>query len=97
MKRFYKKNCIDINNIKQLPKKTSNLIINYQESKYENAFKDGQELELTAIVISNKQEKEYYNRYKVEYEGKYLYINVDKKVELEYGDKVQVDGEFQEV
>jgi hypothetical protein len=27
---FYKKNCIDINNIKQLPKKTSNLIINYE-------------------------------------------------------------------
>lgn len=74
----------------------SNLIVKYQESKYENAFKDGQELELSAIVISNKQEKEYYNRYKVEYEGKYLYINVDKKVELEYGDKVQVDGEFQE-
>lgn len=74
----------------------SNLVINYQESKYENAFKDVQELELTAIVISNKQEKEYYNRYKVEYEGKYLYISVDKKVELEYGDKVQIKGEFQE-
>ena len=65
----------------------SNLIINYQESKYENAFKDGQELELTAIVVSHKQEKEYYNRYKVEYEGKYLYISVDKKMNLEYGFK----------
>lgn len=74
----------------------SNLIIKYQESKYENAFEDGQKLELTAIVVSNKQEKEYYNRYKVEYEGKYLYISVDKKMNLEYGDKIQIKGEFQE-
>lgn len=74
----------------------SNLIVKYQEYKYENVFKNGQKLELTAIVVSNKQEKEYYNRYKVEYEGKYLYISVDKKMNLEYGDKVQIKGEFQE-
>ena len=74
----------------------SNSIIKYQENKYENLFKDGQELETTAIVVSNKQEKEYYNRYKVENEGEYLYINVDKKSSLEYGDKIQIKGEFQE-
>lgn len=74
----------------------SNLIIKYQEYRYENAFEDGQKLELTAIVVSNKQEKEYYNRYKVKYEGKYLYISVDKKMNLEYGDKIQIKGEFQE-
>lgn len=75
----------------------SNLIIKYKESKYENVFKDGQELELIAIVVSNKQEKEYYNRYKIKtLSNESLYINVDKKVELEYGDKVQIKGKFQE-
>lgn len=75
----------------------SNLIVKYQETKYENAFQDGQKVELTAIVISNKQEKEYYNRYKIKTSSnEKLYINVDKKIELEYGDKLQIKGEFQE-
>ena len=39
----------------------SNLIIKYQENKYEDTFKDRQGLELTAIIVSNKQEKDYYN------------------------------------
>lgn len=75
----------------------SNIIIKYQESKYENVFKDGQELQLTAIVVSNRQQKEYYNRYKIKTSSnKNLYINVDSKIELEYGDKVQIKGKFQE-
>lgn len=75
----------------------SNLIIRYQENKYENVFQDGQELELTAIVVSNKQEKEYYNRYKIKTSSnEYLYISVDKYENLEYGDEVQIKGEFQE-
>ena len=75
----------------------SNIIIKYQESKYENIFKDGERLELTAVVVSNKQEKEYYNRYKIKtISNENLYINVDKNTNLEYGDKVQVKGEFQE-
>lgn len=75
----------------------SNIIIKYQENKYENVFKDGQELQLTAIVVSNRQQKEYYNRYKIKTSSnKNLYINVDSKIELEYGDKVQIKGEFQE-
>ena len=77
----------------------SNIIIKYQESKYENLFKGSQELELTAIVVSNKQEKEYYNRYQIQVdEGNYknakLYINT--KENLEYGDRVEIKGEFQE-
>jgi len=74
----------------------SNLIIKYQENKYEKLFKEGQELNITAIVVSNKQEKEYYNRYKIKYEGQYLYINVDKNTDVKFGDKIQIKGEFQE-
>ena len=43
----------------------SNLIIKYQETKYDNSFQDKQELELIATIISNVQEKDYYNRYKI--------------------------------
>jgi len=74
----------------------SNLIVKYQEKKYENLFEDAQELKITAIVVSNKQKKDYYNRYKIKYEREYLYINVDKNVDIQYGDKIQIKGKFQE-
>jgi len=75
----------------------SNLIIKFQENKYQTLFKDKQELEVIAIVVSNKKEKDYYNRYKIKtISNEYLYINVDKKQKLEYGDKVLLKGEFQE-
>lgn len=75
----------------------SNLIIKYQDFRYENTFKNQQKVKIIAIVISNKQEKEYYNRYKIKtLSNENLYINVNKKINLEYGDKVQVEGEFQE-
>lgn len=73
----------------------SNTIIKYQERKYDNLFKDGQQLELIAIVVSNKTPKEYYNRYEIKtVSNEKLYINTDK--ELEYGDKIHIKGEFQE-
>lgn len=77
----------------------SNSIVKVQNYKYENIFKNVDNIELMAIVISNKQEKEYYNRYKIKVcNGKYkntnLYINVSKELELEYGDKIQLKGEF---
>ena len=74
----------------------SNLSIKYQENKYNNMFKDKQQLEITAIVVSNKQEKEYYNRYKIKYKSQFLYISVDKMAQLQYGDKVHIKGKFQE-
>ena len=75
----------------------SNIIIKYNESKYENLYKNIETLKVTGIVVSNKIEKEYYNRYKIKViEGKfkntYLYIN--SKEELIYGDKVDINGEF---
>ena len=79
----------------------SNMIIKYQNNKYENLYNDAENLELTAVVVSNKQEKEYYDRYKIKIcEGKYkntnLYLTVDKEKQLEYGDKILISGEFQE-
>lgn len=76
---------------------TSNLIINYQENKYYSLYREGQDIQLTAIVVSNKQQKEYYDRYKIQIPSKeIIYINVDKNKKLEYGDKIEIKGEFQE-
>ena len=73
----------------------SNTIIKYQKRKYDNLFKDGQQIELIAVVVSNKKQKEYYNRYEIKtVSNEKLYINTDK--ELEYGDKIKIKGEFQE-
>ena len=75
----------------------SNLIIKYQENKYNNLFQDKQEIEVIATIISNTEEKEYYNRYKIKTtSNENLYISVDKNSELEFGDKVHIKGEFQE-
>ena len=35
----------------------SNLLIKYQETKYDNVFQDGKEVEVIATIISNVQEK----------------------------------------
>ena len=75
----------------------SNLIIIYQENKYEKSFVEGQNLEIVAVVISNVKEQEYSNKYEVKtISNEKLYIYVDKKVKLEYGDKIKIKGEFQE-
>lgn len=76
----------------------SNLVIQYKEKEYKNAFENKQNIDTTATVVSNLEEKEYYNRYVVEiYSNKRVYINVDKKINLEYGDKILIKGEFQKV
>ena len=77
----------------------SNIIIKFQNNRYDNFFKDTENLELIAVVVSNKQEKEYYDRYKIKvcsekYKNTNLYINCSKQQELEYGDKIQIKGEF---
>ena len=79
----------------------SNIIIKYKNSKYENMYKNIEEIKLTGIVVSNKKEKEYSNRYKIKvieekYKNSYLYIDTNKNIQLEYGDKVEVKGTFQE-
>lgn len=74
----------------------SNIIITYQENKYNNLFKEGQQLDISAIVVSNIQEKDFYNRFKIKWQNEYLYINVNKSIQLEYGDKVHIQGKFQE-
>lgn len=78
----------------------SNLIVDFQNEKYENVYKDGEELTLVAIVDSNKEEKEYKDTYKIKTEYKdtnlILSVNRNKNIELEYGDKVLIKGEFVE-
>ena len=78
----------------------SNLIVNFQNEKYENVYKDGEELTLIAIVDSNKEEKEYKYTYKIKTEYKdtnlILSVNKNKNIELEYGDKILIKGEFVE-
>ncbi len=76
----------------------SNFIIQYNNKKYDNFYKDSEAVEITGIVVSNKKEGEYTNRYKIKdiKSKKYLYANVNKNVELKYGDKIIVNGVFQE-
>ena len=79
----------------------SNKIIKYSNKRYENLYKNIEEIETIGIVISNKVEKEYKNRYKIkviqnQYKNTILYIDTNKNIELKCGDKVQVKGKFQE-
>lgn len=43
----------------------SNLIVNFQNKKYDSTYTDGEELTLVAIVEGNKEEKEYKDTYKI--------------------------------
>ena len=84
----------------------SNTITIFQNSKYENLYKDEENLSGTAIVISERKEKEYNYTYKIKIlnigkenrKNTYLYLKVSKKndVFLEYGDVIKFNGEFQE-
>ena len=76
----------------------SNSITLFQNSKYENLYKDNEEINCEAVVISNKKEKEYNQIYKIKIKNTYLYLKVDKKLkkELCYGDKVNLIATFNE-
>lgn len=76
----------------------SNTIVLFQNKKYEQAFEEGENIQVIGIIISEKMEKQYDNLYQVKLLGSKhfnLFIQVDKKFqELEYGDKVQLQGEY---
>lgn len=77
----------------------SNLIFINQNRKYENLYKNVNEVELIAKVIDNGVQKEYSNRYKIKvingkYKNTYLYLN--SKSKLEYGDLLHIKGSFKE-
>lgn len=85
----------------------SNLIVIYQNNKYNSLYKNIDEMEGEAIVISNKKEKEYTNSYKIrikflnknnKYKDTCLYLNLNKKnsMDLQYGDKIKFRGKFVE-
>ena len=74
----------------------SNSIVIFQNKKYENLYKNQENLNGIAVVIGNKQEKEYSNIYKIKYKQTYLYLKVNKKstIDLKYGDKISFSGNF---
>ena len=76
----------------------SNTIVLFLNKKYEQAFQEGENIQVIGIVISPKIEKQYYDLYQVKLLGSKhfnLFIQVSKKIgELEYGDKVQLQGEY---
>ena len=76
----------------------SNIIVLNQNSKYENLYTDGQNVEITGIVTSQKTEKTYFNLYKIKILGNKnynMYIQVGKnEKDLEYGDKIKVEGTY---
>ena len=84
----------------------SNTITIFQNKRYENLYKDEENLSGTALVVSEKKEKEYNYTYKIKIldiekencKNTYLYLKVSKKddVFLEYGDVIKFNGEFQE-
>ena len=75
----------------------SNTIIIIQNKRYENKYKDGDQILGKAIVISNMQEKEYSNMYKIKLlkNGDKFYLKLNKKQsKLQYGDEIELKGEF---
>lgn len=75
----------------------SNIIIKYQNNKYENLYHDSEELQIRVEIVGNKKEKEYYNRYKVKvlsskYKNTYLYMTTKK--DLEYGEILNIYGTY---
>ncbi len=84
----------------------SNSIIIFQNKKYENLYKENQQLNnIIGIVESNLKQTDYYNIYIVRiqsidnndiYNNTHVYINIDKKssLEIKYGDKISFDGKY---
>lgn len=79
----------------------SNTIIKRANQKYENLYKNVNEIKLSGKIMSNKIEKEYINRYKIKvldkkFKNTYIYIDVAKDIKLEYGDYIEAKGNFKE-
>ncbi len=76
----------------------ANGIVIFQNKKYDNAYPDGKDIQITGIVISQKIQKQYYDCYKIKVlnsKNFNLYIQIDKKSkELEYGDKIKIKGTY---
>lgn len=75
----------------------SNTIIIIQNKRYENKYKDGDQILGKAIVISNVQEKEYSNMYKIKLlkNGDKFYLKLNKKQsKLQYGEEIELKGKF---
>ena len=85
----------------------SNTITLYQNSKFNNLYKnlENQELIIKAEIVSNKKQKQYKEVYKIKveningnkkYKNTYLYLNTKQEINLEYGNKIIFKGEYKE-
>ena len=81
----------------------SNIVIDYQNNKYENLYQE-KNYTLYGEIVSNKQAKEYKNVYKFKViksneqkkeQNTYLYINTSKNINLNYGDIIKINGKFE--
>lgn len=81
----------------------SNIIIQNQNKKYNNLYKNINEVNLTGVIVSNCKEKEYVNVYKIKVEtlndntkfrNTYLLVNMKKNMHIKYGDRVEIKGKF---
>jgi len=83
----------------------SYLLVQKFNYKYDNLYKNIEEVKIIAVVIDNGNEKEYKDVYKIKvellneslkYKNTKLILNTNKNTKLEYGDKIIIKGEFEE-
>jgi len=83
----------------------SYLVVRNLNDKYNNLYKNIDDVKIVAVVIDNGIQKEYKNVYKIKVEllnnstkhkNTKLLLNTNKNVKLEYGDKVIIQGKFKE-
>lgn len=85
----------------------SNIHIKELNKKYNNLYKNLEEIKVVGTIVSEPQEKEYKTVYKIKveninkdkkYKNTYLFLNVknDTKQKIQYGDKIVFNGTFLE-
>lgn len=72
----------------------SNLVVLYQNYKYENLYKDidQKEIELTGIILSQNEKTCKVKINKGKYKNTYIYLK--SNVKLNYGDEIKFSGKF---
>lgn len=84
----------------------SNIIIIKKENKFQNIYKNINEIEVIAVIKSQIQEKEYGNQFEIEIlknsqnkqtiRTKLIVID-DSKNDLKYGDIIKIKGKYQKI
>lgn len=83
----------------------SNFIIINQNNKYNNLYKEIENVNFIGVIVSNAKSKDKNNIYKVKVEklnnnlkfkNTYLFLQVKSNLTIEHGDRVEVRGKFVE-